>query len=69
MAKVTVKAVVSVEIAEPKSLDKQTTAERNTQIKDEAEARILDALQLSELSPTILRIRIARAEKGEKADE
>jgi hypothetical protein len=69
MAKVTVKAVVSVEIAEPKSLDKQTTAERNTQIKDEAEARILDALQLSELSPTILRLRIARTEKGEKADE
>jgi hypothetical protein len=68
MATITVKAVISVEVPEPTSvLEKQSTKERNEEIKNIAESRIMDALTLSELQPAILRIRIAR--KGETNNE
>jgi len=66
MAKVKIKAVLNVEIPEPKkSLEKQTSTERNDYVRQCAEEAILDALQLAELNPEILKIRLTRTEKGE----
>jgi hypothetical protein len=66
MSKVTVKAVVSIEVPLPKStVEKQKTAEVNAEIKERAEESLIDALTLANLEPAILRIRIARQGKEE----
>jgi hypothetical protein len=63
MAKTTVKAVISVEIPYKSGIEKQTTKERNAEIKAKAEESIIDALTLAELEPQLLRLRIAREKK------
>ena len=66
MSKVTVKAVVSIEVPLPKStVEKQKTAEVNAEVKERAEELLIDALTLANLEPAILRIRIARQGKEE----
>jgi len=63
MAKTTVKAVISVEIPYKSGIEKQTTKERNAEVKAKAEESIIDALTLAELEPQLLRLRIAREKK------
>jgi hypothetical protein len=63
MAKTTVKAVVSVEIPYKTGIEKQTTKERNAEIKEKAEELIIDALTTAQLEPQLLRLRIAREKK------
>jgi len=63
MAKTTVKAVISVEIPYKTGIEKQTTKERNAEVKAKAEESIIDALTLAELEPQLLRLRIAREKK------
>jgi hypothetical protein len=69
MAKIPVNIFVNIEIPEPKSLEKQTLSERNAYIKEVASERILDALNIAELNPSIKLIRVGRLPKGEKTDE
>lgn len=69
MARTTLKAVVSVELDNATTVEGQTTAERNEQLKQSASLRILDALTHAEMHPALLRIRIARAEKEAKGNE
>jgi len=63
MAKTTVKAVISVEIPYKNGIEKQTTKDRNAEIKEKAEELIIDALTAAQLEPKLLRLRIAREKK------
>jgi len=64
MSKAIVKAVVSIEVPIPKAgIEKQKTNEVNAELKNIAEELLTDALNLADLTPVILRIRIARQNK------
>lgn len=64
MSKVKVKVIAHVEINEPKpSLEKQTTTERNESIRSVAEEMVLDALNIANLNPEILRVRLSKGDK------
>ena len=64
MAKIYVKAIIAVDMPEPKAtLEKQSTKERNEALREYAADRILDALTLAELNPSIQRINLSRTAK------
>lgn len=64
MATGTVKVLVSVEIPIPTSnVEKLKGAEINKELRNSAEERVLDALNLADLQPQILRVRVAREDK------
>jgi hypothetical protein len=64
MATGTVKVLVAVEIPLPTSnVEKLKGAEINKELRDTAEEKVLDALNLADLQPTILRVRVARGDK------
>ena len=61
MARIYIKAIVAVDMPEPKAtLEKQSTKERNEQLREYASERILDALSGAELNPSIQRINLSR---------
>lgn len=68
MAKVKVKVIATVDIPKPKSLEKQSATELNEAIREVATEKVLDALQLAELNPYVLRARIVKGEK-DNSDE
>jgi hypothetical protein len=64
MAKIYVKAIIAVDMPEPKTtIEKQSTKERNEALREYAAERILDALTLAELNPSIQRINLSRTAK------
>jgi hypothetical protein len=64
MARIYVKAIIAVDMPEPKAtLEKQSTKERNEALREHAAERILDALTLAELNPSIQRINLSRPVK------
>ena len=64
MARIYIKAIVAVDMPEPKAtLEKQSTKERNEQLREFAAERILDALSGAELNPSIQRINLSRPTK------
>ena len=64
MARIYIKAIVAVDMPEPKAtLEKQSTKERNEQLREFAAERILDALSGAELNPSIQRINLSRPAK------
>ena len=64
MARIYVKAIIAVDMPEPKvTLEKQSTKERNEALREHAAERILDALTLAELNPSIQRINLSRTAK------
>jgi hypothetical protein len=64
MARIYVKAIIAVDMPEPKAtLEKQSTKERNEVLREHAAERILDALTLAELNPSIQRINLSRQVK------
>jgi hypothetical protein len=64
MAKIYVKAIIAVDMPEPKAtIEKQSTKERNEALREYAADRILDALTLAELNPSIQRINLSRTAK------
>ena len=64
MARIYIKAIVAVDMPEPKAtLEKQSTKERNEQLRQFAAERILDALSGAELNPSIQRINLSRPAK------
>lgn len=64
MSKVKVKVIANVEINEPKStVEKQSTTERNDSIRNAAEEMVLDALNIANLNPEILRVRLSKGDK------
>jgi hypothetical protein len=64
MAKIYVKAIIAVDMPEPKAaIEKQSTKERNEALREYAAERILDALTLAELNPSIQRINLSRTAK------
>jgi hypothetical protein len=64
MARIYVKAIIAVDMPEPKAtLEKQSTKERNEALREYAADRILDALTLAELNPSIQRINLSRTAK------
>jgi hypothetical protein len=64
MARIYIKAIVAVDMPEPKAtIEKQSTKERNEQLREYAAERILDALSGAELNPTIQRINLSRTIK------
>ena len=64
MATGTVKVLVAVEIPIPTSnVEKLKGAEINKELRNSAEERVLDALNLADLQPQILRVRVAREDK------
>lgn len=64
MAKIYVKAIIAVDMPEPKvTLEKQSTKERNEALREHASERIIDALTLAELNPSIQRINLSRTAK------
>jgi hypothetical protein len=64
MARIYIKAIVAVDMPEPKAtLEKQSTKERNEQLREFAAERILDALSGAELNPSIQRINLSRPVK------
>jgi hypothetical protein len=66
MAKIYVKAIIAVDMPEPKAtIEKQSTKERNEALREYAAERILDALTLAELNPSIQRINLSRHSKGQ----
>jgi hypothetical protein len=64
MARIYVKAIIAVDMPEPKAtIEKQSTKERNEALREYAAERILDALTLAELNPSIQRINLSRTAK------
>jgi hypothetical protein len=64
MAKIYVKAIIAVDMPEPKAtIEKQSTKEKNEALREYAAERILDALTLAELNPSIQRINLSRTAK------
>jgi hypothetical protein len=64
MARIYVKAIIAVDMPEQKvTLEKQSTKERNEALREYAAERILDALTLAELNPSIQRINLSRTAK------
>jgi hypothetical protein len=64
MAKIYVKAIIAVDMPEPKAtIEKQSIKERNEALREYAAERILDALTLAELNPSIQRINLSRTAK------
>jgi hypothetical protein len=64
MARIYVKAIIAVDMPEQKAtLEKQSTKERNEALREYAAERILDALTLAELNPSIQRINLSRTAK------
>jgi hypothetical protein len=64
MAKIYVKAIIAVDMPEPKAtIEKQSTKERNEALREYAAERILDALTLAKLNPSIQRINLSRTAK------
>ena len=64
MARIYVKAIIAVDMPEPKAtLEKQSTKERNEALREYAADRILDVLTLAELNPSIQRINLSRQVK------
>jgi len=64
MARIYVKAIVAVNMPQPKqSIEKQTTKERNEELRQYATEVILDALNMADLNPTIQRINLSRTVK------
>jgi hypothetical protein len=64
MARIYVKAIIAVDMPEPKAtLEKQSTKEKNEALREYAADRILDALTLAELNPSIQRINLSRTAK------
>jgi len=69
MARIYIKAIVAVDMPEPKAtLEKQSTKERNEQLRQFAAERILDALSGAELNPSIQRINLSRPAKDSTND-
>lgn len=64
MARIHVKAIVAVDMPESASkLEKQSTKEYNQALREYAAEKIMDALTLAELNPTIQRINLSRQTK------
>ena len=64
MARIYIKAIVAVDMPEPKQgIEKQTTKERNEELRQHASEVILDALNMADLNPTIKRINLSRTVK------
>jgi hypothetical protein len=64
MARIYAKAIIAVDMPEPKAtIEKQSTKERNEALREYAAERILDALTLAELNPSIQRINLSRTAK------
>ena len=64
MARIYVKAIVAVNMPQPKqSIEKQTPKERNEELRQYATEVILDALNMADLNPTIQRINLSRTVK------
>lgn len=73
MARIKVKAIIAVDMPEPKEgAVKQTPKERREELREHASSVIIDALTLAELNPSVIRLNLSREKKTkgqEKADE
>jgi len=66
MARIKIKAIIGVDMPEPKQgIEKLTTKERNYQLKEYATEVILDALNMADLNPEITRLNLSRKTKLE----
>lgn len=64
MARIYIKAIIAIDMPEPKvTIEKQSTKERNEALREHAAERIIDALTLAELNPSIQRINLSRTAK------
>ena len=64
MAKIYIKAIVAVDMPEPKQgIEKQSTKERNEELRQHAAEVILDALNMADLNASIQRINLSRPAK------
>lgn len=64
MARIKVKAIIGVDMPEPKERAvKQTPKERREELREHASAVIIDALSHAELNPTVHRLNLSREKK------
>jgi hypothetical protein len=64
MARIYIKAIVAVDMPEPKAgIEKLSTKERNEELRQHATEVLLDALNMADLNPTIQRINLSRTIK------
>jgi hypothetical protein len=64
MAQIKIKAIIGVDMPEPKQgIEKLTTKERNEELRQHATEVILDALNMADLNPEVIRLNLSRTSK------